>query len=163
MKKDQKGFTAVIIALILVIIVVILALGLYIAHRQGLVVTDKSGVDIEIITGEGGMPPDTSTGEPLTGERFTVVFTEPFKSLENWHDSKELKEVSTTTGEAKLDLSAGKYGVYYIYKGQKTLYGDLTLDNPRNDIQRDKQGPWYIKVNNLQRTKLKFSINSLPS
>ncbi len=123
----------------------------------------RSGADIEIITGAGGMPPTTSQGELLTGEQFTVVFTEPFSSLDNWQASKEIASVSTTSGKASIDLSPGKYGVYYIYQGEKILYGGLTLENPRNDIQRNKQGPWYIQVHNLLRTKLNFSINSQPS
>lgn len=123
----------------------------------------RSGVDIQVITGAGGMPPDTSPGKMLTGEQFTVVFTEPFSSLDNWQTSKEIASVSTTSGKASIDLSPGKYGVYYVYKGEKTLYGGLTLENPRNDVQRNKQGPWYIQVNNLLRTRLDFSVNPQPS
>ena len=161
MKESQKGFSPMLVLLVLVIVATLGFVGWYVSSRKSFI--GKSGVDIEVITGEGGMPPDTSPGELLTGEQFTVVLTEPFSSLENWHASKVLQKASTTSGKVSIDIPAGKYGVYYIYKSQKTLYYGLTLENPRNDIQRDKQGPWYIKVNNLQRTKLRFSINPSPS
>ncbi len=161
MKENQRGFSFVLALLIIVVVAILGSIGWYVSSYNGSV--GKSGMDIEVTTGEGGMPPDTNPGKPLTGEQFTVVLTEPFSSLENWQASKVLREVSTTSGKASINISAGKYGVYYIYKSQKTLYGNLTLENPRNDIQRDKQGPWYIRVNNLQRTKLRFSINPSPS
>jgi hypothetical protein len=167
MKKAQLGFGLIEPALILLVLVLVTSAGLYVYTHSGSKTTSKislkSGADIEIISGAGGMPPDTTPGTPLVGEEFTVVFAEPFTSLENWQTSKDIKKITTDSGKANVDLPAGKYGVYYIYKGQKTLYSDLTLKNPRNDIQRDKQGPWYIKINNLERTKLKFSINSAPS
>ncbi|HET9850146.1 MAG TPA: hypothetical protein VFP35_00755 [Candidatus Saccharimonadales bacterium] len=166
MNKSQKGFSAIEGLLILVIFGVIAIVGIYVYSNTSTKslssISIKSGADIEIISGAGGMPPNTSSGELLVGEKFTVVFTAPFSSLENWQASKEIKEVSTTSGRASIDLPAGKYGAYYIYKGHKTLYSGLTLENPRNDIQRDKQGPWYIKINNLQRTKLNFSVNAQP-
>jgi hypothetical protein len=161
MKENQKGSSFVLVLLVIVVVAILVLVGWYVSSRRSS--AGKSGVDIEVVTGEGGMPPDTSLGQLLAGEQFTVVLTEPFSSLENWRASRVIQEVSTTTGKASINITAGKYGVYYTYKGQKTLYGDLTLENPRNDIQRDKQGPWYIKVNKLQRTKLRFSINPLPS
>lgn len=157
MKNKPKRLTLIITA---ITVVALLATATYFGAKNGAI--GKPGVDIEVITGAGGMPPGTSPGKILEGEQFTIVFTEPFSSLENWQDAKVLKEVSTNSGRTNLDLSPGKYGVYYVYRGQKILYDDLTLENPRNDIQRDKQGPWYIKVNILQRTKLNFSINRLP-
>jgi hypothetical protein len=156
MKKYRKAFS------VLVILLIVLSLGIasWYMSRNGIL--GKSGVDIEVITGAGGMPPFESQGTILTGELFTVIFTEPFQSLDKWESSKVIKEISTTSGMASIDLSPGKYGVYYIYKDQKILYGDLILENPRNDIQRNKQGPWFIRVNILQRTKLLFSVNSMP-
>lgn len=171
MKQEQKGFSHILVLLFLVTLGVLGATGWYVysygrsSSRSGISneeVVGKPGVNIEVITGAGGMPPGESQGKVLTGEMFTVVFTEPFSSLENWQVAKSVSEVSTTSGRASLDLPAGKYGVYYVYKGQKTLYGDLTLENPRNDVQRDKQGPWYVEVKNLQRLQLRFSVNSLP-
>ncbi len=161
MKQNQKGFGLVLVLLAILVVVILGSVGWYVSSHKSSV--GKSGVDIEVVTGEGGMPPDTSPGELLTGEQFTVVLTEPFSNLENWQASKVLQEVSTTSGKASMDITAGKYGVYYVYKDQKTLYGDLYLENPRNDVQRDKQGPWYIKVDSSQRTKLRFSINPSPS
>ncbi|HSW78682.1 MAG TPA: hypothetical protein VLF88_01530 [Candidatus Babeliales bacterium] len=165
MNKGRDGFSLVEAIIILVVLSLLSFVGLYIYAHSGSSqssISIKSGADIEVITGAGGMPPKSSPGQLLTGEKFTVVFTEPFSSLENWQAAKEVKEISTTSGKTSVDLPAGKYGVYYIYGGQKTLYSDLTLENPRNDVQRDKQGPWYIKINSLQRTKLEFSVNSQP-
>lgn len=124
-------------------------------------ISERTGADITIITGEGGMPPDTSPGQLLVGEQFTIVFTEPFPSLEKWQESKEVKQISTTSGTASIDLPAGKYGVYYIYKGEKKLYSDLNIDNAKSNVQMDKQGPWYIKIGTTGKTKLNFSVNSL--
>jgi hypothetical protein len=170
MNTTKKTFrstkTKIVIGAVLLIAAVFGAL-IYVTNKpttnSSFVVALKSGADIRVITGEGGMPPDTSPDELLVNEEFTVVFTEPFASLERWQEAKEVKRIATTSGVATIDLSAGKYGVYYIYNGQSVLYSDLTLENPKNDTPRDKQGPWYIKVNPLQKTKLRFSINRQPS
>jgi hypothetical protein len=161
MHSNQKGFSFLLGFLVLLVIIIVVIAGWYIRTQRGLIL--KPGVDIEVITGEGGMPPGYSRGKILSGEKFTVVFTEPFASLENWQASKEIRKVTTSSGKTSINIPTGKYGVYYIYKGQKTLYDNLTLENPRNDIQRDKQGLWYIEVHNLQRLKLSFSVNKAPS
>lgn len=171
MNTTKKTFrstkTKVVISAVLLMVVVLVGVLVYVNNKpttnSPFVVALKSGADIQVITGEGGMPPDTSPGELLVNEEFTVVFTEPFASLGKWQEAKEVKRITTTSGVATIDLPAGKYGVYYIYKGQSVLYSDLTLENPKNDTLRDKQGPWYIKVNPLQKTKLRFSINRQPS
>jgi hypothetical protein len=162
MRQNQKGFSMAILALIIVVGAVA-AVGVYTAKKNGVSLAQQSGATIEVITGAGGMPPDVSRGKLLTDEEFTVVFTEPFQSLQNWQSANIIEQVSTTTGKASIDLPKGKYGVYYVYEGQKRLYDDLTLENPRNDIQRDKQGPWYIEIKGLQRPKLIFHVNSQPS
>jgi hypothetical protein len=171
MTKNQKGFGALEVITLTVLACLLIGVGIYVLRNHSRPSSNGSSfspqsasgnVRIEVITGAGEMPPASSEGEILKNEEFTVVFTEPFPSLERWHESKLLKEITFNNGEANVNLDPGKYGVYYIYNGQKQLYGDLKLENPRTDIQRDKQGPWYVEVKRFGETKLKFSVNSQP-
>jgi hypothetical protein len=150
-KMSGKGYKILVISIIF-----LLAFGIIFYRPFG------DNVYIEVISGAGGMPPGQTDGEILKGESFTVGVTTPFPTLERWSEAKVLKEITFSDGTAKIHLKPGKYGVYYVYNGQKQLYGNLTLANPRNDIQRDKQGPWYVQVNPYIHTKLKFGVNGQP-
>jgi hypothetical protein len=169
MFKSQKGFGIIEIILTLAVAILLVGVGGYVFTHRSVdnsaigndVPAQQSGnVDIEVITGAGGMPPEDTKGQLLKGEAFTVVFTEPFASLEKWADSKVLKEFKVVDGKANISVEPGKYGVYYIYQNNKILYGDLTLENPKPNVQRDKQGPWYVEVKAHRGLKLKFSINT---
>lgn len=129
-------------------------------------IAPPENVNIIVISGEGGMPGpgfDGGEGQILENEDFTAVFTEPFSNLENWQNASEVKRVSTSSGKARMKLKPGRYGLYYIYRGEKVLYGNLKLANPRKDIIRDKQGPWFIKVHEIGVTSIKFSVKRQPS
>jgi hypothetical protein len=171
MPKNQKGFGIIEIIIILTIVLGLVGVGAYVFRHRSTentvngndTSTQQSGnVNIEVITGAGGMPPGQSKGQLLKGESFTVVFTEPFISLEKWTESKVIKEFEVIDGKASLSMEPGKYGVYYIYQNNKILYGDLTLENPKPDVQRDKQGPWYLEVKRYWGLNLKFSVNTQP-
>lgn len=121
-----------------------------------------NNVNITVITGAGGMPGpgfDGGEGEILKGEDLTAVFTQPFLNLENWEQASEVKRIDIVDGKASINLKPGRYGLYYVYNGQKVLYGDLQLANPRNDVIRDKQGPWFVNINEIGITNINFSIN----
>jgi len=76
------------------------------------------------------------------------VFTEPFKSLEEYEEAKIITKVSTKSGSGDATISPGKYGLYLEFEnGSKRLYDDLTLGDPKNNVPRNLQGPWYVLVN----------------
>lgn len=78
------------------------------------------------------------------------VFTEPFTSLDDFEEAKVVKKVNIDNGTGKISLIPGKYGLYLEFdNGNKRLYNDLTLGNPKNNFPRNEQGPWYVLVNPL--------------
>lgn len=162
----QKGYVYFELILVGLVVGLVLGVGWYALSYHGPRNNQTysrpalhSGVDIEVITGAGG----NSEGELLDGEEFTVVLTEPFKTLGMWNRSEILYQIKTTSGKASMNVPPGKYGVYYIYRFEKTLYSDLKLENPRSDIPRDQQGPWYVEVGSHQQLHLKFYLNNRPS
>lgn len=121
-----------------------------------------TGADIHVTTGGGGMPPGEVAGTPLE-EEFTVVFTEPFPTLDRWQEAKERYRVTTGNGTAHIDLPPGQYGVYAIYQGKSQLYHSLKLGGTyRSTVKMSQQGPWYIEVQPGQRLDLGFGVNQLP-
>lgn len=148
--------------LIIPLAVLAIGLGLYIAdlYAKGNSV-GWSGIKLEVVEPYYDGEEEIIVG-PIdydyrpSNEKVTLVVTEPFHSLEQWESSAKIAEVTTDTGHGTLSLAPGKYGIYYIHNGKKILYSDLKLANQRNDILRDKQGPWYIEVKPFQKTKIQI-------
>lgn len=89
----------------------------------------------------------------LSDKNVIFVFTEPFTTLDDFEDAKIIKKVDANNGTGKSSLVPGKYGLYLEFEnGDKRLYNDLSLENPKNDKPRNKQGPWYVLVNPLNNT-----------
>lgn len=149
--------------LVILLIIITAGLGVYIAdlYSKGNSI-GWPGIKLEVVEAYYDSPEEIIVGtidykhRPLE-EEFTLVVTEPFSSLEKWESSKIISKATTDTGHANLNLAPGKYGIYYIYAGKKSLYGDLKLANPRNDILRNKQGPWYIEIKPFQKTKIQIN------
>lgn len=88
-----------------------------------------------------------------SNQAIEFVFTKPFTSLSNYENAEIVKKVAINNGTANLSLLPGKYGLYAEFKnGDKQLYNDLILENPKNDSPRGGQGPWYIVVGPLKNS-----------
>lgn len=151
------------IILILISIPIIFILLIVIAST---IVRSNSGFNVSVTSGAGGMPmlgkPYDTHGHLLEGEEFTFVVTEKFPSLAKYTDAKVIKRVSSTSGRVKVKLPPGKYGAYIIYNGTTILYGDLKIENYRNDVPLDNQGAWYIQLFGGYKD-IEFGVNSQPS
>lgn len=111
-----------------------------------------SGFNVSVISGANGVS---------EVKDFTFVVTEKFPSLSKYQDAKVVKKIQSTKGTLKVSLPPGKYGAYIIYKGNTQLYGELKVENYRNDVRLDDQGPWYVEVPNSY-TDLIFNVDPQP-
>jgi hypothetical protein len=88
------------------------------------------------------------TPDKLTTNSYTIVITEPFASLNSIYETKVIKKINVSSGRKKFFIKPGKYGMYIeLENGKKILYNPLTLLNPKSDVRRDLQGPWFITLN----------------